>query len=215
MSVRRSRAMSERAGALRCRTGMTRTSRSQHRSIESSQPVCVVRILTAAAVLLLVTALGTVDGETEEASAGGWAVASIDAVPTPRAGASEEVGFTILQHGVTPVDLLDDPGNEVGIELVSDDGSIDFFPAVSGGAVGHYLATVRFDEAGDHEWSIRMGWFGSQALGTVTVTGAGSSADGSSWPAARVALSVLAAALAAGAAVDLWSSRRRARLSPS
>ena len=215
MSVRRSRAMSERAGALRCRTGMTRKSRPQHRSIESPQPVGVVRILAAAAVLVLVAALGIVAGETAVASAGGWAVASIDAVPTPRAGASEVVGFTILQHGVTPVDLLDDAGNEVGIELVSDDGSIDFFPAVSGGAVGHYLATVRFDEAGDHEWSIRMGWFGSQALGTVTVTGAGSSAAGSSWPAARVALSVLAAALAAGAAVDLWSSRRRARLSPS
>ena len=215
MSVRRSREMPERSGALRCRTGMTRTSRSQHRSIESPQPVGVMRVFAGAAVLLLVAALGIVAGGTEKASAGGWAVASVDAVPTPRAGASEVVGFTILQHGVTPVDLLDDPGNEVGIALVSDDGSIDFFPAVSGGAVGHYLATVRFDEAGDHEWSIRMGWFGSQALGTVTVTSAGSSADGSSWPAARVALSVLAAALAAGAAVDLWSSRRRARLSPS
>ncbi len=142
-------------------------------------------------------------------------MASIDSVPTPRAGATEVVGFTILQHGVTPVDLLADPGNEVGIELVDADGSVAFFPAVSDGAVGHYLATVVFDDAGDHEWSIRMGWFGSQALGTVTVTDTEASSDGSSWPAVRVALSVLAATLAAGALVDLWASRRRARLSLS
>jgi hypothetical protein len=194
---------------------MTRSSRSQHRSIESPQPVGVARRLAVASVLLLVSALAIVAGPTSDASAGGWAVASVDSIPSPRAGASEVIGFTILQHGVTPVDLLADPGNEVGIELVSGDGSIDFFPAVAGGSVGHYLATVRFDDAGDLEWSIRMGWFGSQALGTVTVSGAGSSSDGSSWPAVRVALSVLAAALAAGAVVDLWSARRRIRLAPS
>ncbi len=142
-------------------------------------------------------------------------MASIDSVPTPRAGATEVVGFTILQHGVTPVDLLADPGSEVGIELVDADGSVSFFPAVSDGGVGHYLATVVFDDAGDHEWSIRMGWFGSQALGTVTVTDAEALSDGSSWPAVRVALAVLAATLAAGALVDLVASRRRTRVSLS
>ncbi|MCB1002255.1 MAG: hypothetical protein R2713_01535 [Ilumatobacteraceae bacterium] len=142
-------------------------------------------------------------------------MASVDAIPAPRAGATEVVGFTILQHGVTPVDLLAEPGNEVGIELVEADGSVAYFPAVSEGAIGHYVATVVFEDAGDHEWSIRMGWFGSQALGTVSVSGVEASSDGSSWPAVRIALSVLAATLVAGALVDLWSSRRRARLSLS
>lgn len=194
---------------------MTLRSRPQPGSNNSTQRIGAVRRLAAASVLLLVAACGIVVGSASVASAGGWAVASIDAVPTPRAGATEVVGFTILQHGVTPVDLLADPGNEVGIELVDADGSVAFFPAVSAGAVGHYLANIVFDDAGDHEWSIRMGWFGSQALGTVTVTGTGASSDGSPWSAVRVALSVLAATLVAGALVDLWSSRRRARLSLS
>ena len=194
---------------------MTLRSRPHPGSNNSTQPVGAVRRLAAASAVLLVAAFGIVVGSTSVASAGGWAVASIDAVPTPRAGATEAVGFTILQHGVTPVDLLADPGNEVGIELVDADGSVAFFPAVSDSAVGHYLANVVFDDAGDHEWTIRMGWFGSQALGTVTVTGSGASSDGSSWPAVRVALSVLAATLVAGAFVDLWSSRRQTRLSLS
>lgn len=163
--------------------------------------------------LLTLAVLGLVAAPTATASAGGWAVASVDAVPTARAGSTEAVRFTILQHGVTPVDLLAEPGNEVGIELVGADGTVSFFPAESDGAVGRYVANVVFQSAGDHEWGIRMGWFGSQPLGTLTVTGAGPSSAGSPWPAARVALSALAATLVAWAFVDLWSSRRRTRLS--
>lgn len=194
---------------------MTLRSRQRPGSNTAPPRIGAVRRLAAASVVIVVAVLGLVAGAASVGSAGGWAVASVDAIPAPRAGATEVVGFTILQHGVTPVDLLAEPGNEVGIELVEADGSVAYFPAVSEGAIGHYVATVVFEDAGDHEWSIRMGWFGSQALGTVSVSGVEASSDGSSWPAVRIALSVLAATLVAGALVDLWSSRRRARLSLS
>ena len=189
---------------------MTLGSRPRPGSINSTRRTRTVRKIATTSAVLFVAALGVMAGTASDASAGGWAVASIDAVPTPRAGTTEMVGFTILQHGVTPVDLLADPAVDpdtaVGIELADADGSIEFFPAVPDGGDGHYVAEVVFDDAGDHEWSIRMGWFGSQALGTVTVTGAGSSSDGSSWPTVRIALTVLAAILVAGAMVDLRSS---------
>ena len=41
------------------------------------------------------------------ALAGGWAVSTIDPMATPAAGAPIDVGFTIRQHGMTPVDLAD------------------------------------------------------------------------------------------------------------
>ena len=66
------------------------------------------------------------------ASAGGWAVGSLDAVPAATAGQTSAVGFTVLQHGVTPADLSED----VGIEIVNADGTALFFPATNDGVPG-------------------------------------------------------------------------------
>jgi hypothetical protein len=117
---------------------------------------------TTMAAMVLTVAVGLSPGS---ASGGGWAVGSIDEQPTPEAGEDVEVGFTILQHGKTPA-VLD---RDVGIELRQEDGSSEFFVAVPSGEPGHYVATVSFPDEGTVNWTLMMGWFGPQSLGTITV----------------------------------------------
>ena len=170
-----------------------------------------VRLVITALLAVLIVASAT-----QTASAGGWAVASLDAVPAPAAGESTDVGFTVLQHGETPV--LD---ADVGIELVLADGSTQFFAAVADGVPGHYVATVTFPETpGSYEWNARMGWFGSHELGSVEVAAPTASTDGSAssgsiWPDVRWL--VLAASIVLGviAVVDTVVTRRRRRTVPA
>ena len=98
------------------------------------------------------------------ARAGGWAVSTLDELPSPVAGAPVAVGFTIRQHGVTPVAL-----DDVGIEITTSTGTTRFFPATTDDVVGHYTARVTFPSAGTHSWTIRQGWFAPQTLGPITV----------------------------------------------
>jgi hypothetical protein len=161
----------------------------------------LARIVAAAA--LTVAALA---GWSSSVSAGGWAVASLDSIPTAHPGATGEVSFTILQHGVSPVDLDED----VGIEIRDDAGIIAFFPAVGSGPTGHYVATVRFPEAaGTYPWSVRMGWFGPHELGTLDVRAPAPSASPVAWPTTRWLALGGSLVLAGIAVVDLAVSRRR------
>ena len=165
----------------------------------------------AATLVALVVLLGFA----APSSAGGWAVGSLDAVPEPKAGQTVEVGFTILQHGVTPADLSEG----VGIEIVRSDGSVDFFAGTSDGAVGHYVAEVRFPATdGEYTWGVRMGWFGTQDLGTIEVLPSDRGAAGSgpsAWSAARWVMVVATVSLATIAMADLVATRRRTRPIPS
>lgn len=110
---------------------------------------------------------------------GGWAVTTIDSVPTPVPGQPIDVEFTIRQHGVTPVDL--DEG--VSITVTSGDGTERVFPATTTDVVGHYVAAVTFPKAGNFTWSVQQGWFATQDLGAITV-GNPSSSQGYRYPAA-------------------------------
>lgn len=160
----------------------------------------LVRIVAAGAVIVAAFA-----GFGSHASAGGWAVASLDSMPAAEPGATTEVSFTILQHGITPAEL--DEG--VGIEIRDHDGGNAFFPAVSDRIAGHYVATVTFPEtAGTYEWHVQMGWFGPYDLGTLDVRAA---ANASVWAWATIRwLMVAGAVLLAGMAVaDMVVSRRR------
>ena len=159
---------------------------------------------------VVVAALAVVVGSGASASAGGWAIGSLDAIPEATAGRTADVGFTILQHGVTPVDLTDD----VGIEIVRADGNVDFFAAAQDGEVGHYTAAVTFPTSlSDHSWNIRMGWFGSQDLGTLHVTSAAEDAFTSPtiWPTARWVMLALTVVLAVVSFWDLLGRRRHPR----
>lgn len=156
----------------------------------------------------LIATLLVVGGFGATATAGGWAVSTLDATPAPVPGQALNVGFTIRQHGVTPVDL--DEG--VGIQITATDGTVQQFPAVLHGATGHYVASVVFPAAGDYTWSVQQGWFAPQDLGTLTVGPAPGASGDRRFPAAlRYGLPALAAALAALAMVDVLVNRRRRR----
>jgi hypothetical protein len=100
------------------------------------------------------------------ASAGGWAVTTLDEVPSPVAGEDVDVGFTIRQHGKTPVDV-----EEAGIAIGPAGGKRAYFKARQEGPTGHYVATVRFPADGTYTWEVVQGWFGPQSLGTIDVPG--------------------------------------------
>lgn len=141
---------------------------------------------TAAAALLLIVGPSSV-------GAGGWAMTSLDPFDPPAAGQPITIGFTILQHGETPVDVPD-----VGIRILGQGQKSEFFPALSDGSdrVGHYTATVVFPAQGTFTWIVEQGWFGPQDLGLITIEGGGpaSTAGGSSWeqpPALRFGLPIV------------------------
>lgn len=161
------------------------------------------RLTTAALAALVIVA-----GFGSSASAGGWAIGSLDAVPEVRAGHTVDVGFAILQHGVTPVDLADD----VGVEIVLADGAVEFFPAANAGATGRYVSEVTFPSApGEYSWNIRMGWFGAHQLGALDVASTSRSDDANTWPwvTTRWVTLGLATALATVAAGDMIRTRRK------
>ncbi|MEO8363877.1 MAG: hypothetical protein ABI570_05805 [Ilumatobacteraceae bacterium] len=153
-----------------------------------------------------VSALGFGSG----ASAGGWAVSTLDEVPVPNVGTPLDVGFTIRQHGVTPVDLED-----VGITITPVGGSPQFFSAAGDGTVGHYVARVEFPSVGQYQWSIRQGGFGDQDLGLIDVGAATTvvNTGGSSGNLRYIAFggAMLCGFIATGDAV--MSRRRRLSLS--
>jgi hypothetical protein len=143
------------------------------------------------------------------AGAGGWAVTTLDAIPAPPAsGQVVDVGFTIRQHGVTPVAL--DEG--VAIEITSTKGEVTVFPAVASGGVGHYTAPVTFPTAGTYDWAVQQGWFGEQDLGDLTISAPAAVAGEYRFPAVlRYGLPALAVALAAFAIADAAAGIRRRR----
>lgn len=175
----------------------------------SSTPTALgasARIIGRALAGLLV-AIGLVVGFGTAASAGGWAVTTLDEVPAPTSGEAVTVGFTILQHGATPVDLDDG----VGVEITGADGTVLVFPAVND-RTGHYVASVVFPAAGEYRWAVQQGWFGEQELGSLTVDGPSITTTGYRFPSAvRYGLPVLAAALAGLAIVDVLAGVRRRR----
>ena len=159
-----------------------------------------------AALAVLAAVLAIVVGLGAPAMAGGWALGSLDELPDARSGATEQVGFTILQHGVTPAAVDGEPG----IEIVGSDGVVEFFEAVPDELVGHYVASVTFPDAGDYTWAIRMGWFPPQDLGALTVAPASSAGGVGLWSTARWGVLGVAGVLAVVALMNLVSGRRRA-----
>lgn len=145
------------------------------------------------------------------ALAGGWAVSTLDPMDPPVAGQETQVGFTIRQHGVSPVDIED-----VAVAVTGPSGAVAVFEARPDGAEGHYVATVVFEE-GQSTWEIRQGWFAPQPLGVIEVGAAAvqsapQAVESSSyrWPSGARALLPLAAIVLGGVAVaDAVRSRRR------
>lgn len=128
--------------------------------------------------LLVFTAVVSVVGLTvgispAGAKAGGWAVATFDPLPPLVAGDTVEVGFTIRQHGVTPVDpgtgMWSEDADElqadkIGVTVTDSSGHSTFVPAEpSGRSEGHFVAPVQVpDDTSIDSMALRaeMGWFG-------------------------------------------------------
>ncbi len=170
----------------------------------------LVALLAITAVVVLTAGL---------ASAGGWAMTSLDTAPYPVAGRVLAVGFTVRQHGATPVN----PEGQVGVDVRSASGAEQYFPARQQGPTGHYVARVRIATAGVSHWQVRQGWFAGQDLGPITVararTGGAAAADHASGTtvyraplALRVLLPVFGVALGAFAVADALLARRRRSL---
>ena len=123
----------------------------------------MVRLAALTAALLLVALAAP-------AGAGGWAVTTLDAVPDRfEAGTAYDIGYTIRQHGVTPVDL-----KNTGIQITSDGGADSFiYWGHRDGPIGHYSVQVTFPAAGAWRWEAVQDWFGSQPLGKLEVAAPG------------------------------------------
>ncbi len=99
------------------------------------------------------------------ANAGGWAVTTFDDLPGQFvAGQTYTLGYTIRQHGITPI-----KAESTGIYLQSGEGIVASFPGAPDGALGHYVATVRFASAGTFTWFVTQRPFGDQQLGPLTI----------------------------------------------
>lgn len=83
--------------------------------------------------------------------AGGWAVITLDALPTNVvAGEPFTVGFTVRQHGRTPMTGLEPT---ITASLHKEDEFV--VHAESDGKPGHYTATLTFPKEGDWRWSVQ------------------------------------------------------------
>lgn len=147
--------------------------------------------------------------------AGGWAVITLDEVPTGVvAGEPLTVGFTVLQHGQTPMTGLA-PTISAALyqeaKLVAD--------AEPDGEPGHYTATLTFPTDGNWEWSIQA-FTMNQKMPTLSVAAAPAKVKGQpvvkSEPMANAILSPLfivrASALGIGLIGLIFVFRRRSRL---
>lgn len=104
---------------------------------------------------------------TTPALAGGWAVTTVDELPADgiAAGQTYQIGYTIRQHGTTPV-----TGAHTEIRARSEAGGEWLvFQGMSGKLPGQYVVEAWFPTAGEWSWEVLQGPFGIQPLGSVTV----------------------------------------------
>lgn len=143
--------------------------------------------------------------------AGGWAVISLDELPTNVvAGEPLTIGFTVLQHGRTPLDGLDPI---IKANLHKD----QFFTvnAEPDGKPGHYTATLIFPKEGEWRWFIQA-FSTDQLMPMLTVVPSVPGAVTKSEPVQSSSLPVLwivrALALGLGAIGLVVAFRRQSRL---
>ena len=169
-----------------------------------------MRVLVAA--LLLTLAFAT------PAFAGGWAVTTLDQLPDIHAGQTYAIGYTIRQHGVTPIDVSQVfGGGTTEIQLLGTDLRVtQSFRGVQSGPVGHYVAQVRFPSEGRWNWQVTQGAFQAQSLGVIEVLPAAAAASAPTaiaasapapQPAAPNALLVTALLLAMSGAAVMFGGR--------
>ena len=143
------------------------------------------------------------------ALAGGWAVITLDELPANViAGEPLRIGFTVLQHGRTP---MPDLYPTITAKLSSAEPMV--ISAEPEGKPGHYTATLIFPKEGNWEWSIQA-FTMDQPMPTLKVASENPpSATSTSQPASRTSW-LLPRIVAFGLALVAlgFALRRRSRL---
>src|SRR6266540_2279970 len=102
------------------------------------------------------------------AFAGGWAVITLDELPSNVVAAEPlTIGFTVLQHGRTP---MADLHPTITASLPSAETMT--VSAEPEGKTGHYVATLTFPKEENWEWSIQA-FTMDQAMPTLRVAASG------------------------------------------
>lgn len=144
------------------------------------------------------------------ASAGGWAVVTLDQLPMGVvAGETVEVGFIIRAHGQTPVSGMS-PAVQ-GRHL--DSGETFSVEATPSGADGHYTAQVVFPTAGEWQWGIEHDYYPNvQPMPNLEVAASAPppASEAGISPAWGLAAAWIGIALLAGAALGAALLRRKA-----
>lgn len=147
--------------------------------------------------------------------AGGWAVIVLDDLPTNVvAGEPLTIGFTVLQHGKTPMDGLEPT---ITANLFKEE--VIVVQAEADGESGHYTASLTFPKEGEWRWSIQA-FTMDQRMPMLNVAAPMVKAEGQpvvrSEPVAVPVVSLLnvvrLAALGVGLAGLILVFRRRTRL---
>ncbi len=129
------------------------------------------------------------------AFAGGWANAIMDAPPDDPGGPNQPItiGFTLLQHGVTPVDW--GPTQIVLTNGVT--GETVTFDARPQGAVGHWVAEVSVPADGTWTYLVRHDLeIGMTGFSPITVGGTAAASGSASSLAVQPALLMVGGFLA-------------------
>jgi len=143
------------------------------------------------------------------AFAGGWAVITLDELPlNVIAGEPVAIGFTVLQHGRTPM-----PGLEPTITVKSSSAEPMVVSAEPDGKPGHYAGILPFPKEGNWEWSIQA-FTMDQPMPTLKVASANPDSATSASQSAATPSWFLLRLLAFGLAVValVFAFRRGSRL---
>ena len=146
------------------------------------------------------------------ALAGGWANAVMDTPPDDPPGPNQSVtlGFTLMQHGVTPVDW----GSAQIVLTNADTGEQVVATARPQGATGHWVADVTLPTSGSWSYEVRHDLAVTMRRAQPISVGGSASTAGSAigispaLMAAASLLAVLGVAVAAGTLLIVRHSRQ-------
>lgn len=136
------------------------------------------------------------------AAAGGWATATLDPPPdNPVAGEPVEMGFTLMQHGMTPMDW----GVATFVVIDGESGERTDYRATLSDPPGHWTVEVSFPDNGTYRFEV-LHDVAIQSVNvaetTLAVGASGISSTSAATPS--VGLAALAGALGLILAVGLW-----------
>lgn len=137
------------------------------------------------------------------ATAGGYATATMDPPPDePVAGEPVQLGFTLMQHGVTPTNW----GRAVFSVIDIDTSERTSYPATPSGAGGHWTVEVIFPAVGNYRFEVTHDLQIESVNLTETTLAVGAPGTGTTAATAApsVGLAALAGALGLILAVGLW-----------